>query len=73
METTLVNDHMEGDTASDVSQENEDTPPSDIVQSSKLKLSSDLEKSFQFIPSGLVYVTGGMIGVDFTAIGLNLN
>ena len=31
-----------------------------------MKLSSDLEKSFQFIPSGLVFVTGGMIGVDFT-------
>ena len=68
METTVavVDDHMEGDAVSDASQENEDNPPRDIVQSSKLKLSSDLEKSFQFIPSGLVFVTGGMIGVDFT-------
>ena len=39
---------MESDTASsEASQEIEDTQPSDIVESSKLKLSSDLEKSFK--------------------------
>ena len=51
METTVavVDDQidMEGDTVSDASQENEDLQPSDIVQSSKLKLSSDLEKSLE--------------------------
>ena len=54
METTVadVDDHMEGDNASEANQESEDTrecnPPSDIIQSSKLKLSSDLEKSLKF-------------------------
>ena len=73
METTVavVDDHMEGDTMSDASQEDEDTPPRDIVQSSKLKVTSDLEKSFQLIiPLRSVFVKdgplGGMIGVDFT-------
>ena len=75
METTVavLDDHLEVDTVSDASQENEDLPPKDIVQSSKLKLISDLEKSFQLIipsPSGSVFLKGGplggMIGVDFT-------
>jgi len=59
-----VNDHMEGDTASEASQENEDTPQSDIVQSSKLKLSSDLENSLKF--TNQMSVLSGMIGTDFT-------
>ena len=39
METTVavVDDHMEGDTVSDASQENEDTPPRDIVQQIETK------------------------------------
>ena len=65
METTVavVDDHMEGDTASELSQETEDTPPSDIIVSSKLKLISDLEKSLKF--TGQMGVPCGMIGADF--------
>ena len=64
METTVavVDDHMEGDTASELSQETEDTPPSDIIVSSKLKLISDLERSLKF--TGEMGVCG-MIGTDF--------
>ena len=64
METALVNDHMEGDTASEASQENEETRQTDIIQSSKLKLSSDLEQSLKF--TNHMSVLSGMIGTDFT-------
>ena len=46
-----------------MSQETEDTPPSDIIVSSKLKLISDLEKSLKF--TGQMGVPCGMIGADF--------
>ena len=65
METTVavVDDHMEGDTASELSQETEDTPPSDIIMSSKLKLINDLEKSLKF--TWQMGVPCGMVGADF--------
>jgi len=72
METTVadVDDHMEGDTASEANQESEDTrgcnPPCDIIQSSKLKLSSDLEMSLKF--TDLLGDTSGMIGSDFELV-----
>jgi len=69
METTVavVDDHMEGDIASKASQDSEDTrgctPHCDIIESSKLKLSSDLEKSLKF--THLMGFAHGMIGTDF--------
>ena len=60
---TFVVDQMEGDTSSEASQEIEETPPHDIIESSKLKLSSDLEKSLEITSWG---VPGGMLGADFT-------
>ena len=71
METTVSVVDLVNDTVSDASQENEDTPPRDIVQSSKLKLTSDLEKSFKFTPPdsyGIGFPMGGMIGVDFDLV-----
>ena len=70
-----VDDHMEGDTASEASQEYveyEDTPPSDVIES-KLKLSSDLEQSFTTFTGNTNGLEGPvivpkepMIGTDFT-------
>ena len=57
-----VEDHMEGDTASEASQEYveyEDTPPSDVIES-KLKLSSDLEQSFTTFTGN----TNGRVGAE---------
>ena len=58
---------MESDTASsEASQEIEDTQPSDIIKSSKLKLSSDLKKSFKFPKMGYAYLRiHRMVGADF--------
>ena len=63
METTVVvvDDQMDGDTAAEASQEIEETPPSDIIES-KLKVISDLEKSLKF--THLLGVPIGMVGAD---------
>ena len=67
METTVatVDDHMESDIEySEASQQIKDNQPSDIIESSKLELSSDLKKSMKFTP--LLGVPCGMVGADFT-------
>ena len=56
----VEDDQMDGDAASDKSQEVEETPPKDIIESRKLELSSDLEKSLNLTN------LKGMVGADFT-------
>ena len=58
----VVDYQMESDTDSDVSQGIEENPPKDIIKSSKLKIISDLEKSFKLKSWG---VLSGMVGADF--------
>ena len=56
---------MECDTASEDRQGIEETPPpNDIIESSKLKLSSDLEKSLKFT-NFMGVPRSGMVGADF--------
>ena len=66
METTVatVDEYMEGDIEySEASQQIKDNQPSDIIESSKLELSSDIKKSMKFTP--LLGVPCGMVGADF--------
>ena len=58
-----LDEQMEGDTASEASQEIKEAPTNDIIESSKLKLSSDLEKSLKF--TNRLGVPIGMVGADF--------
>ena len=57
VELYIVDEHTEA--SQEQEKENENYPPSDIVESSKLKLSSDLEKLF-------MNVSWGMFCADFT-------